>query len=116
MSGPILQEPVALRLDENGDYRVGDSRILLDLVVHEFEEGATPEQIIQSYDTLRLADVYSVITYYLRHLEEVKEYLKRREEEADKLQAEIEARQGDMSEFRNRLLARRAAMVPKPVQ
>src|SRR5258708_17217194 len=116
MSGPILQEPVALRLDENGDYRVGNSRVLLDLVIHQFEEGATQEQIVQSYDTLQLADVYSVITYYLRHQAEVKEYLKRREEEAEKVRAKIEARQGDMSEFRKRLLARSAGIAPKSVQ
>jgi hypothetical protein len=40
---------------------------------------------------LDLADVYAVIAYYLRHRDEVRAYLKRREEEAEALRAKIEA-------------------------
>ena len=36
---------------------------------------ATPETIVQRYSTLALADVYAVVTYYLRHRSEVEEYL-----------------------------------------
>jgi uncharacterized protein (DUF433 family) len=115
VSNPIIPEPVALRLDENGDYRVGNTRVLLDLVIHAFEDGATPEEIVQSYDILQLADVYSVIAYYLRHRAEVQEYLKHRDEEAEKVRAKIEAQQGDMAEFRKRLLARKPRFPPEPV-
>ena len=38
----------------------------LELVIHA-EDGATPGAIVQRYETLALADVYSVIAYYLHH-------------------------------------------------
>jgi uncharacterized protein (DUF433 family) len=31
---------------------------LLEVVIHEFRNGATPEEIVASYDDLDLADVY----------------------------------------------------------
>jgi hypothetical protein len=56
-------EPVAvpLRQDADGVVRVGDSRVLLELVIRAFQQGATPESIVQSYNTLKLADVYAVL-------------------------------------------------------
>src|SRR5947207_3767741 len=80
-----------LRVDEGGAVRVGNSRVSLDLVVEQYENGMTPEDMVRSYDTLVLADVHAVIAYYLRHRDEVRAYLKRREEEAQTLQATIEA-------------------------
>src|SRR5262245_63304649 len=84
-------EPPPLRMDEGGAVRVGKSRVSLDLVVEQFENGMTPEDLVRAYDTLVLADVYAVIAYYLRHHDEVRAYLKRREEEAKALRAKIEA-------------------------
>src|SRR5213593_1777713 len=76
-----------LRMDEGGAVRVGNSRISLDLVVEQYENGMTPEDMVRAYDTLALADVHAVIAYYLRHRGEVEAYLKRRAEEAEALQA-----------------------------
>jgi uncharacterized protein (DUF433 family) len=108
----LVIEPlsVPLQADERGDIRVANSRILLDYVVREFEEGATPETIVENYDTLRLADVYAVIAYYLQHEDEVKGYLQRRREAIEELRHTIEAAQPDPAELRARLLARRAQM------
>jgi uncharacterized protein (DUF433 family) len=100
-------EPAPLRRDEQGDIRVGAGRILLDLVVHAFEDGATPETIVQMYPTLTLAETYGAITYYLRHRQDVMDYLRQREERAAKIRKTIEARQQDMSDIRERLLRRR---------
>src|ERR1700752_1862912 len=71
-----------LRVDEGGAVRVGKSRISLDSIVEQYENGMTPEDIVRAQDTLVLADVHAVIAYYLRHQDEVRTYLKRREEEA----------------------------------
>ena len=60
-----------------------------------------------AYDTLVLADIYTVIAYYLRHGDKVRAYLKRREEEAAVLQAKVEAQHPRAS--REELLARRSA-------
>jgi uncharacterized protein (DUF433 family) len=85
--------PVAppLRMDEGGALRVGASRISLDLVVEQYENGMTPEDMVRAYDTLALADVYGVIAYYLRHRDEVRAYLKQRQVESKTLQEQIEA-------------------------
>jgi uncharacterized protein (DUF433 family) len=80
-----------LRLDSGGVVRVGDGRVSLDLVVKQYENGMTPEELVSAYDTLLLADVYSAIAYYLRHRDAVWAYLKRRGQDAEALRAEIEA-------------------------
>jgi putative addiction module component (TIGR02574 family) len=96
-----------LRVAEGGVVRVGKSRISLDLVVDQYENGMAPEDMVRAYDTLVLADVHAVIAYYLRHPDEVRAYLKRREEEAEALRAKIEVERPRVS--RNELLARRSA-------
>jgi uncharacterized protein (DUF433 family) len=96
-----------LRLDEGGAVRVGSSRITLDLVVEQYENGMTPEEMVRAYDTLALADVHEAIAYYLRHREAVQTYLKHRQGEAAALQATIEAEQPRAS--RDELLARGSA-------
>jgi uncharacterized protein (DUF433 family) len=96
-----------LREDAAGALRVGDSRVLLELVIRAFQDGATPETIVQRYSTLALADAYAVIAYYLRHRSEVEAYLTRREQAAEEVRRRVETQQGDMSEVRARLLARR---------
>src|SRR5438477_4235755 len=102
---PMHADPPPLRVDEGGAVRVGSSRVSLDLVVEQYENGMAPEDIVRAYDTLRLADVYAVIAYYLRHRDEVCAYLKRRKEEARALQSKIEAERPRVS--RDELLARR---------
>jgi uncharacterized protein (DUF433 family) len=88
---PLHAEPPPLRVDEGGAVRIGKSRVSLDLVVEQYENGMAPEDLVRAYDTLHLADVHAVIAYYLRHREEVQTYLKRREVEAKALRAKIEA-------------------------
>jgi uncharacterized protein (DUF433 family) len=81
-----------LTLWEDGSIRVGSSRVTLDSVVHEFIHGATAEQIQDDFPSLSLREVYGAISYYLEHEDRVSEYLRRREEEAQKVRAEIEDR------------------------
>jgi uncharacterized protein (DUF433 family)/predicted RNase H-like HicB family nuclease len=97
----------SLRVDEGGTIRIGNSRIRLDLVVEQYENGMTPEDMVRAYDTLDLADVHAAIAYYLRHRDEVRAYLKRRKEEAETLRAKLEAERPRIS--REELLARRQA-------
>src|SRR3954447_9304403 len=88
---PFHAEAPPLRVDEGGAVRVGNSRVSLDLVIEQYDNGMTPEDMVRAYDTLVLADVYAVIAYYLRHRDEVRGYLKQRSDEAETLQAKIEA-------------------------
>jgi uncharacterized protein (DUF433 family) len=104
---PLRAERPPLRVDEGGAVRVGKSRVSLDLVVEQYENGMTPEGIVRAYDTLRLGDVHAVIAYYLGHREEVRTYLDRRAEEAAALRDKIEAERPRIT--REELLARRRA-------
>jgi uncharacterized protein (DUF433 family) len=88
---PFSAEAPPLRADHGGTVRIGKGRITLDLVVEQYENGMTPEDMVRAYDTLVLADVHAVIAYYLRHRDEVRAYLKRRAEQAESLRAKIEA-------------------------
>jgi uncharacterized protein (DUF433 family) len=105
----LQAETAPLREDAAGALRVGESRVLLELVIRAFQDGATPETIVQRYSTLALSDVYAVVAYYLRHPSEVEGYLARREQKAEEVRQRIESQQGDLSEIRARLLAHRRA-------
>jgi uncharacterized protein (DUF433 family) len=104
---PLGPECPPLRPDQGGGVRVGKSRVSFDLIVEEYENGMTPEDLVRAYDTLSLADVYGVIAYYLRHQQEVKAYLKRRDTEADALRATIESERPRIT--REELMARACA-------
>ena len=64
-------------MDESGASYIAGTRVTLDCVVEMFEDGASPEEIVEQYDVLQLADVYAVITYLLRNQDEVNAYLSR---------------------------------------
>src|SRR3954468_17238084 len=102
---PVHAEIPPLREDEGGVVRIGNSRISLDLVIEQYENGMTPEDMVRAYDTLVLADVHAAIAYYLRHRELVQAYLARREREAASLRARVEAMGSTVS--RDELLERR---------
>lgn len=103
-----VAEPPPLYETEQGAVRVRGTRVSLDSVIYAYNSGATPEDIIRSYTTLKLRDVYAIITYYLDHQEVVEAYLARRAAEAAEIRRGIEAHQPSNAEFRVRLLARLA--------
>jgi len=102
----ISNDSVPLSRDEHGVVRVGGTRVTLDTVLAAFQDGSTAEEIVDHYPSLKLADVYSVIGYYLNHRQEVDEYLQRQRGLAEEARRAIEA-DGDQREFKERLLARR---------
>jgi uncharacterized protein (DUF433 family) len=89
------QQPLTLSIplyeDPPGILRVGKSRVLLELVLHAFQRGQTPESIVQSYDTLSLPDVYAVVSYYLANPAPFEEYLRRRDQQAESVRSKLEA-------------------------
>lgn len=54
---------------------VAGTRVSLDSVGFEFQRGASPEEIVRAFSTLKLSQVYGAIAYYLDHAEIVKAYL-----------------------------------------
>lgn len=104
-----LTVAVPLREEPAGVFRVGQSRVLLELVLRAFKAGATPESIVQSYDTLNLADVYAVVSRYLADPAPFEAYLFQCEEAAAKIRRKIEELQGSQGNLRAILLARAKA-------
>lgn len=104
-----LTVTVPLREEPAGVFRVGRSRVLLELVLRAFKAGATPESIVQCYDTLNLADVYAVVSRYLADPAPFEAYLRQCEEEAAKTRRKIEELQGPQDNLRAILLARAKA-------
>ncbi len=105
MSLEIAAEPVPLQADADGIVRVGGTRVTLDTVVAAFKDGATAEEIVTEYPSLRLPDVYSVIGYYLRRKDEVEDYLQQRQRVAEKVKKQNEGR-FDPEGIRDRLMSR----------
>ncbi|MEO8397703.1 MAG: hypothetical protein ABI700_32210, partial [Chloroflexota bacterium] len=68
----------------------------------------TPEQIHEGFPTLKLADIYAVISYYLNNQDEVDAYLSQRDAEAEQLHRDIEAKRPDMFQLQTRLRKRAA--------
>ncbi|MDQ2100041.1 MAG: hypothetical protein QQW96_20625 [Tychonema bourrellyi B0820] len=75
------------------------------MVIRAFQDGASPESIVQRYSTVSLSDVYSAIGYYLRHQETVEAYLNYREQLADSVRQRLWDIQPDLTVVRSRLLA-----------
>lgn len=102
----LVTKPVPLRTDDAGVLRVGDTRVSLDSVLAAFNTGSTAEEIVQQYDVLALADVYSVLGYYLDNQHEFDSYLATRKTKREQLRQELETRYQPQG-IRQRLLARR---------
>ena len=104
----IEAESPPLRMSEGGTIHVGGSRVTLDTVVIAYQQGDSPETIADSYPSVPLAEIFAVITYYLRHRDEVEAYLAEGELIADRVRKEYEARFPSAG-LKEKLLARRAA-------
>ncbi len=109
-----LEETIStpLVITEQGTIRVKGSRVSLDSIIYHFKLGATAEQIVQSFPSLNLGDVYSSIAYYLTHRPQIEEYLQQQDTEADALQEQLESRpsyQAEIAELRSRILGRWSA-------
>jgi uncharacterized protein (DUF433 family) len=98
---------ISLTKTSDGTIRVGKTRVALESIVHHFSLGATAEEIAQKFPSLKLAEVYGAISYFLDNREEVAEYVLRQEAESDKIESEIKPKfQAETNEIRNGILAR----------
>jgi uncharacterized protein (DUF433 family) len=80
---------VPLRTDEHGAIRIGNTRVLLELVIHAYYMGE-PEGIVDSYPSLTTSDVYAVISYYLANREAIDAYVRQRDEKTDQILRDME--------------------------
>ncbi|RCJ19566.1 hypothetical protein A6770_05325 [Nostoc minutum NIES-26] len=107
MTLAIVAEPAPLETDTNGVVRVGKTRVTLDTVVAVFQQGVTAEEIVYRYPSLKLADVYATIAFYLNYQQEVEAYLQQRQQQAQEIRRMNQTR-FDPQGLRDRLLARKA--------
>lgn len=105
MTLAIPLETAPIETDAQNVVLVAKTRVTLDTVVTAFLEGCTPEEIKEQYPSLELADIYLVIGYYLRHQDEVNNYLAERQHQSDLIRQETEKRFNPVG-IRDRLLAR----------
>ena len=107
MTLAVVAEPAPLKSNADGVVRVGNTRVTLDTVIGVFKQGTTAEEIVYRYPSLRLADVYATIGFYLNHQQEVETYLQQRQQQAQEIRKMNEAR-FDPQGLRDRLLVRKA--------
>lgn len=100
-------QTIPLAANDDGVIRVVGTRIGLDIIVDEYNSGATPEEIAYNYDSLSLADVYAVFAHYLAHKSEIDLYISELDQRAEKIQKDLEKKYG-LDDLRQQLLNRQA--------
>lgn len=81
-----------------GKAAIDDTRVRVANVVYLHKQGKTPEQILEAYPDLSLAQVHAALTYYYDHPDEIEETLKAEEgwdERHERRKAEALARRAD---------------------
>jgi uncharacterized protein (DUF433 family) len=94
-----------LRQDKSGIVFVANTRVPLDTIILEHQDGFTAEQIAKAYDTVKIADVHAVLSYYFNNREKVDAYLADRARDKEELRKQIESQPGH-AEFREKLRKR----------
>jgi hypothetical protein len=107
-----LTVTVPLWEDPPGVFRVGKSRVLLELVLRAFQRGETAEGIVRSYRTLQLAEVYAVLTRYLMNPVPFDAYLRRCDEDAVRRQLEAAGMTGRTGKEELLARARAKGLIP----
>ncbi len=101
----IATVSVPIERNADGVLRVGGSRVGLDTLVTAFKTGATAEEMALRYPSVKLADIYSAINYYLKNKAEVDDYVQQRQQQAAFVREQNELRFKPEG-IRSRLLAR----------
>lgn len=97
--------------------RIKDTRVGIETVIKDYENGASPEEIVLHYPTLSLEQVHATILYYLANKEQVQDYIERVHKQSEDGYARwLQDAEGGASDFirelRKRFAARQAEMNP----
>ena len=63
--------------------RIKGTRVGVELVIEDFLEGASPEEIMQRFRSLSLKQIYATITYYLFNKEKMDAYIEEGRKQAE---------------------------------
>lgn len=76
--------------ERDGDYYITQSAVSFAAVILRFKEGLSPEAIRREcFPSLSLVKIYSAISFYLNHREQVENYLQQLRQEEDELQQQL---------------------------
>ena len=106
--------PASKYVEMRGDGKVciAGTRAGLDVRVHDFRRGETPEAILQACPSIgSLANVYGAITFVLEHPEAIESYLREQDEAWEKFRKEHPIPEEMLERFRHtkKELSRRSA-------
>ena len=93
LTNTLVPQAPPLR-ESNGVLLVEGTRVPLDTIIFEYSRGSTAEQIAEAYDTVKVADIYAILSYYLKNRERVDAYLVERQKQAESIRREIESQPG----------------------
>ena len=104
-------QKIPLTIWKDGTIRVKDTRLLLDMIINAHKRGQSPEEIFDSFpsEIYTVADIYSIIAYYLTNKSKIDKYLAKREMEAKEIKSQIESAPGYKErgeKLREKLLSR----------
>ena len=106
MNTATMTQSIPLQKGANGTWHVSGTRVPVDTVIKSYLNGENAEEIAENFDTVRLADIYAILSYYLERPSEMTAYLQHRDQEATQIRQRIET-QHPPHNIRQRLLARR---------
>ena len=86
---PVIAEHIEITPGTcGGKPRIAGHRIKVqDIVIWHEKMGMSPDEIVSSYSTINLSDVYAALAYYHDHLEEIRQHIKEDEEYIKELRA-----------------------------
>ena len=70
-------------------WRIEGTRVALDSVIYQFQQGRSPEAIQDPFPALSLSQVYGAIAFYLDHEAKIDEYLAHNEAAEEQSSQEI---------------------------
>src|SRR5262245_61527974 len=107
-SGVAMELPDFLTRDSDGYVHVTGHRVGLQDVVHYYNEGYSPEMLLEAFPTLSPALIHKVLGHYLDHQAEIDASLAASDSEVQRQRAAA-PRGPDLTELRRRLKAKQAA-------
>ena len=103
-------EGIPLHYDGRGTIRVKGSRVTLDTIVGRMQVGDTREEIHEGFPTVTIAEINTILDWYLNNQVEADEYLREQEAEGERIRKEIES-QPEYAAFREKLRQRREQLI-----
>jgi uncharacterized protein (DUF433 family) len=107
-----IRQNTPLILADDGTIRIKDSRVSLEVIVRQFKQGATAEQLLEDFPSLTLRDIYGAIYYYLDNTETVEDYMRQQEDSAVEMRAFLDSHL-DSAALRTRIRARHQQAVKR---